>query len=43
MKAMSQALDQLIAVCTAGERPLDDCPILAALESSLEVPGRDSR
>ena len=43
MNAMSQALDRLIAVCTAGERPLDDCPILAALESSLEAPGRDPR
>lgn len=35
MKAMSQALSDLIEICTADDRPLDDCPILAALESSL--------
>lgn len=35
MQAMSQALSRLIAICTAGDQPLDDCPILAALESSV--------
>lgn len=35
MTAMSRALGELIAICTAEDRPLDDCPILAALESSL--------
>jgi MerR family Zn(II)-responsive transcriptional regulator of zntA len=35
MKAMSQALSELIEICTAGDQPLDDCPILAALESSM--------
>ena len=35
MKAMSQALSALIEICTAEDRPLDDCPILAALESSM--------
>jgi MerR family Zn(II)-responsive transcriptional regulator of zntA len=32
MKGMSKALDRLIAACKNGTRPLDDCPILAALE-----------
>ncbi|SCU74674.1 MerR family transcriptional regulator [Cupriavidus necator] len=35
MKAMSQALSELIDICTVEEKPLDECPILAALESSL--------
>lgn len=35
MMAMSQALSELIEICTAEDRPLEDCPILAALESSL--------
>ncbi|WP_232357184.1 MULTISPECIES: heavy metal-responsive transcriptional regulator [Burkholderiaceae] len=33
MQAMSAALDRLIAECAGGELPLDDCPILAALEA----------
>lgn len=41
MKAMSHALSELIEICTAGDRPLDDCPILAALESSMANPHRD--
>lgn len=32
MKNMSQALDHLIGECTDGRRPVDDCPILTALE-----------
>ena len=32
MRGMSKALDRLIAACSGGSRPLDDCPILAALE-----------
>jgi MerR family Zn(II)-responsive transcriptional regulator of zntA len=32
MRAMSKALDSLIVTCTDESRPLDDCPILAALE-----------
>lgn len=32
MQAMSAALDHLIAECAGGSLPLDDCPILAALE-----------
>ncbi|QDL39608.1 heavy metal-responsive transcriptional regulator [Rhodoferax sediminis] len=35
MKAMSQALSELIEICTDEGKPLDDCPILAALESSM--------
>ena len=41
MKAMSHALSELIEICTAGDQPLDDCPILAALESSMASPPRD--
>ncbi|ERJ39818.1 MULTISPECIES: heavy metal-responsive transcriptional regulator [Burkholderiaceae] len=33
MQAMSSALDVLIAECAGGALPVDDCPILAALES----------
>ena len=32
MKEMSKALDHLIAACNVDSRPLDDCPILEALE-----------
>jgi MerR family Zn(II)-responsive transcriptional regulator of zntA len=32
MKAMSKALDSLIAACNKESRPLDDCPILAAFD-----------
>lgn len=32
MRAMSKALDHLIATCSNEGRPLDDCPILAAFE-----------
>lgn len=33
MQAMSAALDVLIAECSGGALPVDDCPILAALEA----------
>lgn len=33
MRAMSKALDSLIVTCTDESRPLDECPILAALEN----------
>jgi MerR family Zn(II)-responsive transcriptional regulator of zntA len=36
MQAMSAALDKLIVECSGGSLPLDDCPILAALEQSGE-------
>jgi DNA-binding transcriptional MerR regulator len=32
MKAMSKALDQLIADCSAANHPVDECPILSALD-----------
>jgi len=32
MRGMSKVLDHLIAACRNGSHPLDDCPILAALE-----------
>ena len=32
MKVMSKALSQLVKECSGDNRPLDDCPILAALE-----------
>jgi MerR family Zn(II)-responsive transcriptional regulator of zntA len=35
MTAMSEALSQLIEICTGEQGPITDCPILAALESSL--------
>lgn len=35
LKAMSQALSELIDICAGDRKPLDECPILAALESSL--------
>lgn len=43
MTAMSRALSELIEICTAEDRPLDDCPILAALESSLTNQQNDRR
>lgn len=35
LQAMSGALSGLIAICDDETRPLDECPILAALESSM--------
>lgn len=35
LKAMSQALSELIEICADDRTPLDECPILAALEASL--------
>jgi DNA-binding transcriptional MerR regulator len=32
MRGMSKALDRLIAACSDGSHPLDECPILGALE-----------
>lgn len=34
-KAMSQALSKLIEICSNDAKPLDTCPILGALESSM--------
>ena len=38
LRSMSQALDKLIEVCVNEDRPLDDCPILSALESAMSGP-----
>jgi len=35
LQAMSDALSGLIAICDDETRPLDECPILAALENSM--------
>lgn len=35
LQAMSQALSELIAQCDGGQLPLDACPILAALDTSM--------
>lgn len=40
MRAMSDALTDLIAQCDMDNRPLDDCPILAVLERSNGVKRR---
>jgi MerR family Zn(II)-responsive transcriptional regulator of zntA len=37
MKVMSKALTDLITECSADNRPLDDCPILASLERANGV------
>lgn len=42
MKVMSDALTHLIKQCNADARPVDDCPILAALEHA-DGPKRRSR
>jgi len=38
LKAMSNALTELIDVCTEEGKSLDECPILSALETSLNRP-----
>ena len=35
LQIMSQALTELISICNDEARPLDECPILAALETSM--------
>ena len=35
LQLMSQALTELITICNDEARPLDECPILAALETSM--------
>jgi MerR family Zn(II)-responsive transcriptional regulator of zntA len=37
LKTMSQALSHLIESCSQDTRPIDECPILAALESSISA------
>ena len=38
LQGMSQALNELIAICDDDARSLDECPILAALENSMQHP-----
>ena len=40
LQVMSGALSELIAVCNAEARPLDECPILATLENSMAQHGK---
>jgi DNA-binding transcriptional MerR regulator len=40
MKSMSRSLDQLIADCSNGDRPAEDCSILATLSGAHKKPGR---
>lgn len=35
LQVMSQALSELITICNDEAKPLDECPILAALETSM--------
>ena len=43
LQAMSGALSGLIAVCDDETRPLDECPILAALENSMARQGKGGK
>ena len=43
LQTLSGALSGLIAVCDDETRPLDACPILAALESSMARQGKGGR
>ena len=35
LRTMSRALDELIDICINEDRPLEDCPILSALENAV--------
>ena len=43
LQVMSQALSELIAICNNETRPLDECPILAALETSMAKQAKGKR
>ncbi len=43
LQVMSGALSELIAVCNAETRPLDECPILAALETSMAKQSKERK
>ena len=43
LRVMSQALSELITICDDETRPLEDCPILAALESSMALQLKGNR
>jgi len=36
LQLMSQALTELVTICNDEAKPLDECPILAALENSMD-------
>lgn len=37
LRSMSEALSGLIEICSRDEKPVDECPILGALEKSIAV------
>jgi len=39
MKMMSNALTELVRICDDGTKPLDECPILIALETTTNLRG----
>lgn len=43
LRVMSQALSDLITICDDDTRPLEECPILAALESSMALQLKGNR
>lgn len=43
LQTMSGALDRLIAACKRDDLPLDECPILAALDSAMAESSHKSR
>ncbi len=43
LQVMSQALSELITICDDETRPLEECPILAALESSMALQLKGNR
>lgn len=43
LESMSHALDELISICVDTDKPLDDCPILSALENSTIRHGQENR
>lgn len=43
LRVMSQALSELITICADEAKPLEECPILAALENSMEKQSKGNR
>lgn len=41
LQSMSRALDRLIRTCDGGDEPVDGCPILGALDHSLQEDARN--
>ena len=40
LQTMSKALDRLIQTCKAADQPVDECPILRALDKAIAAEGR---